>query len=152
MHERCSAQSRYLRYLSGANQWRDISLRRLSGGHRGATLVAMSEEGTIVGLGNVFPADPDHGHGAEIAVIVEDACQGRGIGTRLLQHMLELAERIGFQEVVAIVLAQNTTMLRVLEATRLRWTRELEDAVVTMRAPLPAVAPRSGSTVHTQYP
>ena len=152
MHERCSAQSRYLRYLSGANQWRDISLRRLSGGHRGATLVVMSEEGTIVGLGNVFPAAPDDAHAAEIAVIVEDAYHGRGIGTRLLRHMLELAERIGFQEVVAIVLAQNTTMLRVLEATRLDWTCELEEAVVTMRAPLPVVAPGSGSTVHAQTP
>jgi RimJ/RimL family protein N-acetyltransferase len=152
MHERCSPQSRYLRYLSGANEWRDISLRRLSGGHRGATLVVMSEEGAIVGLGNVFPAEPDDGHGAEIAVIVEDAYQGRVIGSRLLRHMLELAERIGFQEVVAIVLAQNTTMLRVLEATRLEWTRELEEAVVTMRAPLPVMAPKSGPTVHAQTP
>ena len=152
MHERCSPQSRYQRYLGGANEWRDISLRRLTGGHRGATLVVMSEEGTIVGLGNVFPAEPEDGHGAEIAVIVEDAYQGRGIGTRLLRHMLELAERIGFQEVVAIVLAQNTTMLRVLEETRLDWTRELEEAVVTMRAPLPVVAPGSGPTVHAQTP
>jgi len=152
LHERCSAQSRYLRYLSGANEWRDISLRRLSGGHRGATLVVMSEEGAIVGLGNVFPAEADDGHGAEIAVIVEDAYQGRGIGTRLLRHMLELAERIGFQEVVAIVLAQNTTMLQVLEATRLDWTRELDKAVVTMRAPLPVLAPGSGSTVDAQTP
>ena len=136
MHQRCSPQSRYLRYLSGANQWRDISLRRLSGGHRGATLVVMSEQGAIVGLGNLFPAEPDDGHGAEIALIIEDAYQGRGIGTRLLRHMLELAERIGFREVVATVLAQNTSMLRVLEATRLDWTRSLEEAVVTMRAPL----------------
>src|SRR5664280_2776059 len=44
MHERCSPQSRYQRYLGGANEWRDISLRRLTGGHRGATLVVMSEE------------------------------------------------------------------------------------------------------------
>jgi hypothetical protein len=65
---------------------------------------------------------------------------------------LELAELIGFQEVVAIVLAQNTTMLRALEETRLDWTRELEEAVVTMRAPLPVVAPGSGSTVHPQTP
>ena len=85
-------------------------------------------------------------------MIVEDAYQGRGIGTRLLRHMLELAERIGFQEVVAIVLAQNTTMLQVLEATRLDWTRELDKAVVTMRAPLPVLAPGSGSTVDAQTP
>ena len=141
MHGRCSAQTRYQRYLAGVSEWRDISLRRLTGGHRGATLVVMSEEGAIVGLGNVFPAAPDDAHAAEIAVIVEDAYQGRGIGSRLLRHMVELAERIGFQEVVAIVLAENSGMLRLLEATRLDWTRELKEAVVTLRAPLPVVAP-----------
>ena len=151
MHERSSEQSRYRRYLSGVSEWRDINLRRLTGGHRGATLVVMSEEGDIVGLGNVFPAAPDDGHAAEIAVIVEDAYQGRGIGARLVRHMLELAERIGFQEVVAIVLAQNAEMRQVLEATRLDWTHDLDDGVLTMRAALPVVAAGSLSPGHVNF-
>ena len=139
MHERCSEQSLYRRYLTGVGQWRELALRRLSGGHRGATLVAMSEEGTIVGLGHVFPdASEGDAHTAEIAVIVEDAYQGRGIGTRLLRHMLELAERLGFTDVVGTVLAENTGMQRVLEATGLDWTRELDESVLTMRARLPS--------------
>ena len=139
MHERCSEQSLYRRYLTGVGEWRELALRRLSGGHRGATLVAMSEEGAIVGLGHVFP-DASEGdvHTAEIAVIVEDAYQGRGIGTRLLRHMLELAERLGFTDVVGTVLAENTGMQRVLEATGLDWTRELNESVLTMRARLPS--------------
>jgi AcrR family transcriptional regulator/RimJ/RimL family protein N-acetyltransferase len=143
MHERCSELSLHRRYLAGVSEWRDVNLRRLTGGHRGATLVVMSEEGAIVGLGNLFPDEPRDGHSAEIAVIVEDAFQGRGIGTRLVRHMLELAERLGFQEVVATVLAENAGMLHVLEATGLEWTRALEQGVITMRAPLPVVA--SGS-------
>ena len=141
MHERCSEQSLYRRYLTGVGEWREIALRRLSGGHRGATLVAMSEEGAIVGLGHVFP-DASEGdvHTAELAVIVEDAYQGRGIGTRLLRHMLELAERLGFTEVVGTVLAENAGMQRVLEATGLDWTRELKESVLTMRARLPSAA------------
>ena len=145
MHERCSEQSLFRRYLTGVSEWRDINLRRLTGGHRGATLVVMSEEGAIVGLGHVFPDAPGDGHAAEIALLVEDAFQGRGIGTRLLRHMLELAERLGFQEVVGAVLAENTGMLRVLEATGLDWARELEEGVLTMRAPLPVVAAGSQS-------
>lgn len=135
MHERCSERTRYRRYLSGAAQWRDLSLRRLTGGHRGATLVVMSEDGSIVGLGNVFP-DPGDGHTAELAEIIEDAYQGWGIGTRLLRHMLELAQRLGFQSVVATVLAENAEMLAVLEQTGLGWTREVDNGVLTMRAPL----------------
>lgn len=136
MHERCSERTRYRRYLSAAGWWRDVALRWLAGGHRGATLVAMSEEGMIVGLGNVFPDAPGDGIAAEIAVIVEDAYQGRGIGTRLVRHMIVLAERLGFQEVVATVLAENAEMLQVLEEAGLVWGRELENAVITMRAPL----------------
>ena len=141
MHERCSEQSLYRRYLTGVGEWRELALRRLSGGHRGATLVAMSEEGAIVGLGHVFP-DASEGdvHTAEIAVIVEDAYQGRGIGTRLIRHMLELAERLGFTDVVGTVLAENTGMQRVLDATGLDWTRDLDESVLTMRARLPSAS------------
>jgi AcrR family transcriptional regulator/GNAT superfamily N-acetyltransferase len=143
MHGRCSEQTLYRRYLTAVGQWRDITLRRLSGGHRGATLVAMSEDGTIVGLGHVFPDASSATRTAEIAVIVEDAYQRRGIGTRLVGHMLDLAERLGFDDVVGTVLAQNNEMLRVLESTRLVWTRHVEDGVLTLRAPLPTM----GSTV-----
>ncbi len=137
MHERCSERTRYRRYLRGAGQWRDVALRWLTGGHRGATVVAMSEEGVIVGLGNVFPDAQEDGVAAEIAVIVEDAYQGRGIGTRLVRHMIVLAERLGFEELVATVLAENGEMLQVLDDTGLDWDRELKNAVITMRAPLP---------------
>ncbi|MEO9140297.1 MAG: GNAT family N-acetyltransferase [Jatrophihabitans sp.] len=143
MHERCSEQTRYRRYLTGISEWRDLSLRRLTGGHRGATLVVMSEDGSIVGLGNVFPEQPGDLHTAEIAEIIEDTHQGRGIGTRLLKHMLDLAQRLDFQNVVATVLAVNTGMLAVLNQTGLDWTLTLDDGVLTMRAPLPRAEPGS---------
>jgi AcrR family transcriptional regulator/RimJ/RimL family protein N-acetyltransferase len=151
MHARSSERTRYLRYVS-LGEWRDVQLRRLAGGHRGATLVAMSEEGLIVGLGNVFPADEpeeagmpqpgaDDGAGtAEIALIIEDAYQGRGLGTTMLRHQLALAQRLGFTEVVAVVLAENTGMLGLLRRTGLAWQRTIESGTATWRAPLP-VAP-----------
>ena len=140
MHERCSEQTLYRRYLTAVGQWRDITLRRLSGGHRGATLVAMSEDGAIVGLGHVFPDAPSAGRTAEIAVIVEDAYQRRGIGTLLVRHMLDLAERLGFNDVVGTLLAQNNEMVRLLDSTRLVWNKHVEDGVLTVRASLPTAA------------
>ena len=97
----------------------------------------MDEDGDIVGLGNVFPDSPDDACAAELALIVEDAYQGRGIGTRLLRRMIEFAERLGFGAVVATVLADNAGMLRVLEASGLPWERTVESGVVTLRAALP---------------
>ena len=142
MHERCSEKTLYRRYLTAVGQWRDITLRRLTGGHRGATLVAMSEEGTIVGLGHVFPDSPAGAHVAEIAVLVEDAYQRLGIGTHLVRHMLDLAHQLGFDEVAGTVLAENSEMLKVLDATGLVWSRRVEDGVLTVRAPLST--PESG--------
>lgn len=136
MHERCSERSRYQRYFS-LTEWRDVQLRRLTGGHRGATLVVMSREGDIVGLGNVFPEAPGDGGAAEIALIVEDAQQGSGIGTVLLRRMLQVAAGIGFGQVVAHVLADNTGMMRMLERTGLGWTTSVTEGVAHMIADLP---------------
>lgn len=138
MHDRCSERSRYQRYFS-AVEWRDIELRRLSGGHRGATLVVMNDSGTIIGLGNVFPDDPgNEGTVAEVAMIIEDAYQGRGVGGHLLRHLVQFARRLEFTELVASVLAENDGMLALFEKTGLEWSKKIEGGVYSMRAPLPA--------------
>mgnify|MGYP001248375649 CR=1 FL=1 len=141
MHERSSERTLTRRYVSPGGQWHGIALRQLSGGHRGVTLVVMSEDGAIVGLGNVFPdASGDGGRAAEIAMIVEDAYQQRGVGTHLLRHMLELATRLGFEEIVATALGDNAPVLRLLDASGLKWARRREGALLSLRAPL-LVAP-----------
>ena len=80
MHERCSPESRYQRYFTPMNEWREDNLRRISGGHRGATLVVTDVRDEVIALGNVFPAGPEDVDAAEIAVIVDDAWHGRGRG------------------------------------------------------------------------
>jgi RimJ/RimL family protein N-acetyltransferase len=135
MHRRCSDRTLYLRYVSSGD-WQEIQMRRLSGGHSGATLVAIGGDGTVIGLGNVFPERPDDSITAEVAVLVEDAHQGQGVGTALLRRQLKLAERMGFGQVMAVVLADNGSMRRMLERTGLDWTTRIEDGSATMRAPL----------------
>jgi L-amino acid N-acyltransferase YncA len=140
MHARSSEATRYQRYFTPHTDWREDQLRRVAGGHRGATLVAVNWRGDIVGLGNVFPDRPEETSTAEIAVIVEDAWQGRGLGGRLLQHLVDLARRQGFDEVLALVLASNTGMVRLLERLDLEWTRstdpDLGASIVRLTAPL----------------
>lgn len=135
MHRRCSQRSLYLRYVSPGD-WHDLQMRRLAGGHSGATLVAFGDDGEVIGLGNVFPEHAGDERSAEIALLVEDAHQGTGVGTALLNRQIALAERLGFEEVVGVVLAENSGMVRLLERTRLRWRSTIEEGVATMRASL----------------
>ena len=136
MHDRSSEKSRHQRYFS-ITDWHGTKLYRLAGGHRGATLVVMSEDGKIVGLGNVFPDPSEGSHAAEIAMIVEDAYQGRGVGTKLIQALLHMASRLEFTEIVATVLAENTGMLHLLRSTGLEWTSDIHDGITYMKAELP---------------
>jgi AcrR family transcriptional regulator/RimJ/RimL family protein N-acetyltransferase len=135
MHQRCSDRTLYLRYVSSGD-WHEIQMRRLSGGHSGATLVAIGDDGTVIGLGNVFPERPGDNVTAEVAVLVEDSHQGEGVGTALLRRQIRMAERMGFSEVVAVVLTENGAMTRMLERTGLAWTTRIEEGSSTMRAPL----------------
>ena len=121
MHERSSSESRYQRYFTPMNEWREENLRRISGGHRGATLVVTDEQESIVALGNVFPTGPGDQDAAEIALIVDDSCHGRGVGALLTAHLVEVARRLGFVRLVAYVLAENRAMLHVLEKSPLDW-------------------------------
>lgn len=139
MHERSSENSTYQRYFTPRNTWRDENLRRLSGGHRGATLVAALGKGKVIALGNIFPVQEEDIRDGEIAVIVDDDWQRRGIGARMMGHLVELAPRLGFDHVVAYVLAQNQPMLDLLRSMDLDWQvtpHDLGGSVTCLRAPV----------------
>jgi acetyltransferase len=57
-------------------------------------------------------ADPDNER-AEYAIVVRDDMAGRGLGTLLLQQILEYARRRGIGEVFGDVLRRNTRMLEI---------------------------------------
>jgi acetyltransferase len=69
---------------------------------------------------------------AEIALVVQDSWQGRGLGAFLLREILRVGERNGIQHFRGNVLAQNGRMLRLLH----RWTdirdQRREGSVVTL--------------------
>ena len=84
----------------------------------------------LVGVGRYEPTDD--ADTVEVAFVVQDGLQNRGLGTILLRHLLEAAEARGIRRFRAYVLADNARMLDLL--TRFTDVRErnLETGVVTL--------------------
>jgi acetyl coenzyme A synthetase (ADP forming)-like protein len=103
-----------------------------------ATLIERGEE-RIIGVGR-YTLVPGERRGAEVAFAVADEHQGRGIGTVLLEHLLQVARAQGIIEFQADVLGENNRMLEVFSASGLVVTRSLEGGVVHLSFPVEATA------------
>ena len=79
-------------------------------------IVALAEESgrrdVIVGSGRYIVFEPGR---AEMAFVVVDAWQGRGIGSILMRHLVKIANDAGLQELTAEVLPENTAMRKVFK-------------------------------------
>lgn len=140
-----SRESRYQRLLSGRNLLPG-ELRRLTqiDYRRELALIATTcVEGTekLIGVAR-YVRDAD-GTSADIAIVVADAWQRRGLGERLLSGLTNAAGAAGVRRLTGITLATNSRM-RAL-ALKLGFTlhREPGDATVTglLKTLVPAAAP-----------
>ena len=68
------------------------------------------DRSAIIGGGRYVVFDPGR---AELAFVVVDSWQGRGVGSLLMRHLAEIARHAGLKELVAEVLPENRAMLKV---------------------------------------
>jgi RimJ/RimL family protein N-acetyltransferase len=76
-------------------------------------LVARAEQAgseILVGGSRYIVFEPGR---AEMAFMVADAWQGRGIGSMLMRHLVKIASEAGLQELTAEILPENAAMLKV---------------------------------------
>ncbi len=78
----------------------------------------------------------DGGRIAEVAFLVQDDQQGRGIGSRLLQHLTVYARLKGVSEFEAAVLAENHGMLRIFRNSGYTLHRQLDGGVYSVEFPI----------------
>jgi GNAT superfamily N-acetyltransferase len=69
---------------------------------------------------------------AEIAFVVRDDWQGRGVGSRLLGRAAEIARARGLRGFTADVLAGNTAMLMVFQKSGLQVTSRIDGGVYSL--------------------
>jgi GNAT superfamily N-acetyltransferase len=69
---------------------------------------------------------------AEVAFVVADSWQGRGLGGILLRHLEARARRVGIRRLVAQTLASNQRMLAVFRHCGLPVAQRFEDGVINV--------------------
>jgi len=135
LHERCSAATLSSRYLGGGAPG-DARLRRLLEPAGGRTLLAVTADDRVVAMASLL-AEGDLG---EIAVLIEDDWQRRGLGTALLRRLFAYAGRGRFAALVAHTAADNVAMLRTLRRLG-AGPADRDGTLVSVTLPLPGHDP-----------
>ncbi|NBE82074.1 bifunctional acetate--CoA ligase family protein/GNAT family N-acetyltransferase [Micromonospora rubida] len=136
MHSRFSERTRYLRYFSPYPRIPERDLRRfVVVDHRDREAFVVLAADRIVAVGRYERLGPEAPE-AEVAFVVEDAYQGRGIGSVLLEHLADAARRFGIVRFVAEVLPANGAMLRVFADFGYQVQRQYADGVVHLSFPI----------------
>jgi GNAT superfamily N-acetyltransferase len=147
LHARSSAGTRQSRYLAGTRGSSDTQLRRLLEPAGGLTMIAVhhdpvSGDEHVVAMANLL-AEGDLG---EVALLVEDAWQRRGIGTALLRRLVAYAARTGFGALVAHARADNTAILRTLRRLGPLREPDRDGTMVSLTLPVDRRQPVSDET------
>lgn len=138
MHDRCSDQTLRLRY-HGPIHDADRYLDHLLSPRFGRTLAVQTASGRLVALGHLL-WDGDE---TEVALLVEDDWQRRGIGSELLGRLVTLAIEAGCESVYAVTQASNTGMVAAMRALALPLDYQIEEGTLVITARLEATPVRS---------
>ncbi|MFY9549578.1 MAG: GNAT family N-acetyltransferase [Thermoanaerobaculia bacterium] len=148
---RLSPDSLYFRFFSPRHVDASAAERFCSIDYDNQFALVGEAGGRIVAIAQYFRI-PQHPVRAEVAFAVEDALQGQGVGTRLLDRLAEIARSHGISAFEADVLAHNRRMIDVFrncgfEAKERRFEGGVEKIVLDI-TPTPSyeeyAADRSG--------
>jgi acetyltransferase len=128
-----SPKTKYLRFMSGMRELPPALIARLTriDYGRDMALVALVGDGDSerqVGAARYVRA-PD-GESAEMAIVVADDWQGRGLSRRLLTQLIDIARASGLKTLSADILTVNQPMLALSRALGFELDDPLGDGVV----------------------
>jgi RimJ/RimL family protein N-acetyltransferase len=139
LHARASAATLQRRYPGGQVPT-EARLRHLLEPARGLTLLALHDDQAVAMANLIIEGDL-----GEVALLVDDAWQRRGVGTALLRRLIGYAQTAGTAALVAHTAADNVAMLRTLR--RLGATDGARDGtMISVTFPVPVHHPAPSET------
>ena len=133
-YDRVSPQSKYLRFFAPYPRLTDRDVKRFTEVDyvdRVAFILTLGDD--MIAVGRYDRLEDDH---AEVAFLIEDAHQGRGIAQLLLEHLAQAARERGISRFVAEVLPENRRMAKVFADAGYRVTKGIEDGVLEVEFPI----------------
>jgi predicted CoA-binding protein/RimJ/RimL family protein N-acetyltransferase len=127
-HQGLSARSTTLRYFGAHPELTERDLDRITAGTLDHFALVGERGGRIVAVAEYHrPAGSTE---AEVAFVVDDAFQGLGLGTVLLEHLATAARQIGIHRLVAYTLSENTRMLAVFRTVGFARSTTMDSGMV----------------------
>lgn len=118
LHDRCSADALLRRFHAPVARVPDRIARGLIAPHRGWSVLAVHGE-EVVGMAC---AGPESEHTVEVGILVEDASQGRGVGSRLLRDVATEAAARGYRSLLCLTQPDNDVVLATIRRVGLPHT------------------------------
>lgn len=135
-HTRLSPRSVYFRYFSPLPELSEERAKVLASVDYNDTFALVGElGGRLVGVARYYRDGKAHDR-AEVAFLIEDALQGRGIATRMLERLAEIAREKGITTFDAYVLGDNRKMMDVFMHTGFAVERRLDGGVFQVTFPI----------------
>ncbi len=146
---RITPESRWERFFSIAEPDEKLikSLCDSSNPHSQLTLLTtriQSGKERIIAIATYSAVDKER---AEVAFTVDDAFQGKGLGTLLLERLAVLAANNGFQRFWAITDAHNKRMIEIFQNSGFQLKQKLEEGSVEVEF---SVLPTKESAAHSE--
>ena len=134
-----SQDSLRMRFMASVSAVPESTLRDMCGGdfsEKGCLLAVTGEDqdARVIGIGNYFGVG--NGKTAEVAFLVADEFQGRGVSTLILERLAGLAAAHGYVEFEGEVLFENQAMLGVFKSSGFEVHQGAEGGVMHVEFPV----------------
>jgi acyl-CoA synthetase (NDP forming)/ribosomal protein S18 acetylase RimI-like enzyme len=129
-YARVSDQSKYYRFFSPMPKLSERDIDRFTHvDNVDRVALVLTLQGRIIAVGRYDTVRPGE---AEVAFLVEDQHQGRGIGQLLLEHLAQAGRERGVERFVAEVLPDNTRMIQTFRDAGYRVVSEYDEGVLQL--------------------
>lgn len=131
---RVSDRSKYYRFFSPMPQLSDRDVKRFTQvDHDKRVAFVLTLQGQMIAVGRYDVVQPGE---AEVAFLVEDQHQGRGIAQILLEHLAQAGRERGVERFVAEVLPDNQRMIQTFRDAGYRVVSAYEEGVLQLEFPI----------------